>query len=553
MRREVHRALIPWVLAAPALGFLLIFFAYPLFAILRVSFVPSTLSQGLSPFAVAADPRYVRVLIFSAAQAALSTALTLLVGLPIAFALARYRFPLRRLWRAVAVVPFVMPPVVVAAAFSAWVGPRGWANLALQALLGTPQPPLQLQGSLALVLIAHVFYNAAVVVRIVGGFLSAFSMRFEEAALLLGASRWQVFLTLTLPLALPAIGASGALVFLFTFTSFGVMLLLGGGRFATLEVEIYRQTTQLLRLDIATSLALVQLMVTVFISALAGRLEARASVPLELRAADPPSPPRTPSELALVSLSLMLLVVLILAPMTALAVRSLNWEGELFRFYRALNENVRNAFFFVPPLVAIRNSLMFALIAAALTLAMGVPLAYAMARSALLSRLMEAVLLLPIGTSAVTLGLGYIVAFNAPPLALRTSIWLTPLAHTLIALPFVVRAIAPAVRAFDVRLREAALTLGASPLAAFCTIELPLLAAPLGSAAVFAFAISLGEFGASLVLTRPEFPTMTVAIFRYLGQPGALNYGQALAMSTVLMAVTALSALLIERLSRLAR
>ncbi|MCS7087991.1 MAG: iron ABC transporter permease [Thermoflexales bacterium] len=553
MRREVRSALITLALAAPALSFLLLFFAYPLGAIARVSFTPSAISAGLSPLAVVIDPRYLHVLAFSVFQAALSTALTLLAGLPIAFSLARYRFPSQSFWRAVAVVPFVMPPVVTAAAFSALLGPRGWVNAGLQASLGLPQPPIQLQGSLALVLIAHVFYNIAVVVRIVGGFLAAFDTRFEEAAALLGANRWQVFRTITLPLALPAIGASSALVFLFTFTSFGVMLLLGGARFATLEVEIYRQTAQLLRLDVATSLALLQSAITMLVSAVAGRLEARAAVPLELRAADKLPRPRALPAFALVAGSISLIGALILAPMAALVARSLSWDGDLLRFYRALNENTRNAFFFVPPFAAIRNSLTFALIAATLTLAMGVPLAYAMARSARFSRSMEALLLLPIGTSAVTLGLGYIVAFGAPPLALRTSILITPLAHALIALPFVVRAILPAVRAFDVRLREAALSLGATPLTAFRTVELPLLAAPISSAAVFAFAISLGEFGASLLLTRPEYPTMTVAIFRFLGQPGALNYGQAMAMSTLLMLTTAASALLIERLSSVRR
>lgn len=543
-------SLVTLLLAAPALSFLALFFFYPLLRILWVSFIPSDLSQGTPPWQVARDATYLRVLAFTTGQAALSTGLTLLVGLPIAFALGRFRFPTQRLWRALAVVPFVMPTVVTAAAFSALLGPRGAVNQALQAVLGVSQPPIQLQGTLTLVLIAHVFYNVAVVVRIVGGFWAAFNPRVEEAAASLGATPWQTVRHVTLPLALPAIGAACALTFLFTFTSFGVMLLLGGARFATLEVEIYRQTAQLLRLDVATSLALLQLLVTATVSWLAGQLERRAAVPLEsqtVRFAG--RAPETWAARLLVLGSVVVVLLLLGAPMFALAARSLGEADNPLRFYLALGQNTRNAFFFVPPLSAVRNSLMFALAAALICIGLGLPLAYAMARDAGFSRVMEGILLLPIGASAVTLGLGYVVAFSAPPLNLRTSPLLVPVAHALIALPFVVRSVLPALRALDTRLREAAQSLGAGPLAALRHVDLPLLSAPFGSAAVFAFTISIGEFGASLLIARPEFPTMTTAIFRFLGQPGEMNYGQALAMSTILMLVTLVSALLIEWLN----
>lgn len=548
--RSWRHSLVTFALAAPALGFLAVFFFYPLLRILGVSFVPGDLSQGALPWQVAREPAYLRVLAFTTGQAALSTALTLLVGLPIAFALGRFRFPLQRLWRALAVVPFVMPTVVTAAAFSALLGPRGAVNQLLQAALGANSPLLQLQGTLTLVLLAHVFYNVAVVVRIVGGFLAAFNPRIEEAAASLGATPAQTLLRVTLPLALPAIGAASALTFLFTFTSFGVMLLLGGARFATLEVEIYRQTAQLLRLDVATSLALLQLIVTVLVSGFAGQLERRAGVPLESQTTRLGGrAPESREARLLVVISVLVIVLLLGAPMVALVARSLGeWENPL-RFYLALGQNTRNALFFVPPLIAVRNSLMFATIAALLCLALSLPLAYAMARDARFSRLMESVLLMPIGASAVTLGLGYVIAFSAPPLNLRISPLLVPIAHALIALPFVVRSVLPAVRALDVRLREAAQSLGAGPVAVLRHVDLPLLSAPFGSAAVFAFTISLGEFGASLLIARPEFPTLTTAIFRFLGQPGEMNYGQALAMSTILMLITLVAALLIEWLN----
>jgi thiamine transport system permease protein len=545
-------------LAAPALLFLALFFAWPLIEIARVSFTPSEISRGATPLSVLRDPAHLRVLGFSLGQAALSTALTLLAGIPIAFAFARYRFPGQRLWRALAVVPFVMPTVVVAAAFSALLGPRGALNAALQSAFGLDQPPIQLLGTLPMILLAHVFYNVAVVIRLVGGFLSAFDPSIEEAAAGLGANRWQTFRYVSLPMALPSVGAAAALTFLFTFTSFGVVLILGGARFATLEVEIYRQTAQLLRLDIATSLAIVQMVVTLMVGWASARLEAKASMPLEARPTrDIRRPATSLGARALVAGSLAFITIVLMLPLATLAWRSLNLEGgDPLRYYAALSENVRGSLFFVPPQTAIRNSLIFAGITAALAMVLGLPLGYAIAQGSRpnavgsrFSRLLDALLLLPLGTSAVTLGLGFLVAFDRPSLDLRTSVALLPIAHTLIALPFVVRAVLPAIRSFDPRLREAARGLGAGPLQALRYVDLPLLAPPFIAAMIFAFTVSLGEFGASLLIARPEYPTMPVVIYRFLGQPGALNYGQALAMSTLLMIVTAVSVMVIERVN----
>ena len=155
--------------------------------------------------------------------------------------------------------------------------------------------------------------------------------------------------------------------------------------------------------------------------------------------------------------------------------------------------------------------------------------------------------MLPLGTSAVTLGLGFIVAFNRPPLDLRASILLIPLAHTLVALPFVVRSLTPSLRSIRPRLRHAAQVMGASPIQVFRHIDLPMVGRALLVAATFAFTISLGEFGATALIARPEYPTIPIMIYRFISQPGALNYGQALALSTILMAATAVGMLAIER------
>lgn len=545
-------------LALPLL-FLAVFLCYPLATIGALSAAPSAVSGGELVATLLRPGIYAETVVLSAVQAGASTLLTLALGLPAAYAFARYRFRGDRLLRALAGVPFVMPAVVVAAAFAALLGPRGLANTALQGLLGLDQPPIQLLGTLPMILIAHAFYNVSVVIRIVGGFWSAIDPRLESAAATLGASRWQTLWRVTLPLALPAIGSAAALVFLFTFGSFGVVLLLGNARWATLEVEIYRQTAQLLRLDVAAALALIQMLATVALGLVNNRLQARTAAPLAMRpASDTRAAPRGPGPRALAGFAAAVSLLLCGLPLAALVAGSLPLDGgldpaNLFRYFIALERNPRGAAFFVPPLEAIRNSVAAATATAGLALALGLPLAVAMTsvrgrRSAIAPAALDTLLLLPLGTSAVTLGLGYIVAFNRPPLQMVGSPWLIPLAHTLIALPFVVRTLTPALRALDPRLRQAAAVLGSPPWRARLEIDLPLLAQPLIAALAFAFATSLGEFGASLLISRPEFPTVPVVIARLLSQPGALNYGQALAMSSLLMAVTAAGMLLIDRL-----
>ena len=161
--------------------------------------------------------------------------------------------------------------------------------------------------------------------------------------------------------------------------------------------------------------------------------------------------------------------------------------------------------------------------------------------------MLDPIFMLPLGTSAVTLGLGYIVALDEPPLNLRTSPLLVVLAHTLVALPFVVRSVLPALRSIHPNLREAAALLGGSPWRVWREVDLPIVARAVLVGAVFAFTVSMGEFGATSLIARPERPTMPIAIYRFLGRPGAVNYGQALAMSTLLMLVCTLGFLAIER------
>lgn len=535
--------------------FLGLFFFYPLSEIFRLSLAP----QGrldLSPFhTILTDPYFGELLVFTTGQALASTILTLLVGMPAAYAFAHYHFRGKSFLRALTTIPFVLPTMVVAAAFTALLGPQGHLNQALLAIadalgLQALGPPLRLQQTLALVLIAHVFYNAAIIVRMVGGFWANLDPRVEEAARVLGAGRWQTFREVTLPILLPSMVAASLLVFLFCFTSFGVILVLGGPGLATIEVEIYYQAVPLFNLPVAAALSIVQMAFTYAIMAFYTRIQAKASVPLNLRPskATQKRPTTCRSRMAVWS-SVGGLLVLLLAPLLALVDRSFSLEGPYtLRYYQALVTNPTQSFFFVPPAEAIRNSLLVAGVTVALSLIIGLIAAYLLtARSVPLKSILDPLFMLPLGTSAVTLGFGYIVALGNPPLNLRSSLVLLPLAHTLVAFPFVVRSLLPALRGMNPHWREAARVMGASPPRVIREIDLPIVARSLLVGAVFAFTVSMGEFGATLLIARPHFPTMPVVIYRLLGGQGALNQGQGLAMSALLMAVCAAGFVLIER------
>ena len=532
------------------LVFLALFFFYPLLKILLLGLAPEG-KLDLSPFlTLVSDSYFVRLLLFTTFQALLSTLLTLLAGMPAAYVFARYDFPGKSILRALTTIPFVLPTMVVAAAFAALLGPEGYLNAGLMAIFGGESPPVRLNHTLALVLLAHVFYNSAIIVRLVGGFWSNLDPRIEEAARVLGAGRWRAFREITLPILAPSIIAACLLVFLFCFTSFGVVLVLGGPRMATVEVEIYYQAVPLFNLSLAAALTVVQLGFTFAVMVLYTRIQARAAVPLDYRPTQATQRrPATWQARLVVWASVGGLLLLLLAPLLALVERSFTLEGTpTWRYYQALFTNPTQSFFYVPPAEAIRNSLLVATATVILAAAIGLIGAYLLAGPPNPARaLLDPLFMLPLGASAVTLGFGFIIALDRPPLNLRASPLLLPLAHTLVAFPFVVRSLLPALRGMNPSWREAAGVMGASPWRVWREVDLPIVSRALLVGAVFAFTISIGEFGATLLIARPDFPTMPVVIYRLLGAQGALNQGQGLAMSVLLMLVCAVGFVLIER------
>lgn len=546
----------PTLLWLLPLTFLAIFYFYPLGRMLQLSLTRSPIFSA--PFIAALTSPAIRGVIgFTFWQAGLSTLLTLLIGLPGAYLLARFEFRGKSLLRALTGVPFVMPTLVVAAAFSALLGPRGWVNLLLMRVLALDAPPITFLHTFTAILCAHVFYNLTIVLRMVGDFWGHLDAHLSDAARVLGANRSQAFLRITLPLLAPAISAAALLVFIFNFTSFGVILVLGGPTFATLEVEIFYQTISLFNLPLAAVLSIIQLLISLAMTLLYSRLAAQLSQPLNLRASQQiQTPIRGHKTRLFATLWIGLLLTITIVPLLALATQSVvSFQGQGLRvftlaFYRELWLNRQGSLFYASPSTAMGISLAYAALTVLLALGLGFPAAWALARdrTAPLNRLLDAMLMLPLGTSSVTLGLGFLIALAQPPLDLRASPLLIPLAHTLVAFPFVVRSLVPALQSIQPRLRQAAAMLGATPAQVIRHVDLPLIGRAALVAATFAFTISIGEFGATSLLSRPEYPTLPTTIYRLLSRPGALNYGQALALSTILMLTSIGGMLAIEKL-----
>ncbi len=549
MDRHGRRLGIALAAALPA-AFLAIFFAWPVGSILARGLLVDGAVDLSGVTETLGSSRTRRVVGQTLAQSVAGTTLAVLLGLPGAYLLYRCNFPGRGAVRALVTVPFVLPTVVVGVAF--------------RSLLvdGGPLAFLDADGTFGAVVAALVFFNYAVVVRTVGAMWAHLDPRSEQAARALGASPARAFWEVTLPALAPAIASAASLVFLFCATAFGTVLVLGGPAYGTVETEIWVQTTQFLDLRTAAVLSTVQLVVVTASLALSGWSRRRRETALRVQPDTETARPVRRADLPAVLVTAAVVVGL-LTPLTSLLVGSLrtptgfglgnfanlSTTGSGDSAGGGLGSGLE-----VSVWQAALNSLRIAVDATWIAMLVGVLICLLVsrrprrpaARRAL--GVFDAAFMLPLGVSAVTVGFGFLITLDRPPLDLRSSVVLVPIAQAVVAVPLVVRTLLPVLRSIDERLREAAAVLGAGPVRVFATVDLPVLGRSLGLAVGFAFAVSLGEFGATSFLARPDRPTLPVVIFRLIGRPGADNLGMALAASVVLATMTTIVIGLAERL-----
>ena len=521
---RLPRWLVPALAAAPV-AVVATFFLWPVGTLLARVVRPGSVGDTLS------IPGLGDVLWFTLWQAVVSTVLTLAVGFAPAALLARYRFPGRRAVLALVTVPFMLPTVVVGAAFLALL-------------------PDGLHGTATAVVVAHVFFNVAVVVRLVGAMWAVIPPDLPGAARTLGASPAQVLRHVLLPLLRPALVAAATVVFLFTFTSYGVVVLLGGAANPTLEVEIARRATQLGDVDGAAVLSVLQLVTLAGVVWWSSRAQRRAALQLG-GGSVPLRRPRGRRERGLTVAVTTVTGALMAAPLAMLVLQSFRVGGRFtLNAWRRLGEPASSrpgSGLGVDPVASLGVSLRYALGATTIALVVGGLAAMAIASARRHGRLLDIGMMLPLGTSAVTLGLGLLITFDTVPYDWRGEWWMVPLGHALVATPFVVRAVLPVLRAVPDDQRAAAVTLGASPLRAWWWVDARQAWRPLLAGAGIAAAVSLGEFGATTFLTRSGRETVPIAIGRLLGRAGALPRAQAFALATILLVATAGVIALVDR------
>ena len=519
-----HPRWLPWAWTAPAI-FLTVFLAYPL-----VSLMGTVGSGGGAAALVSrlASPAVWQVAGLATVQALTSTLLALVIGLPIANVVSRYRFRGRAFTQALVTVPFVLPTVVVALAFRTLLGG------------GVPQ-------GFALVVIAHAYVNLAVVARIVGSQWAQHDPDFENVARTLGATRWRAFVDVTLPSLRPAIASSAAVVFVFSFTSLGIILLLGDATTRTLESQILRQTSVLLDFPGAAATALVQLVIVTAVL-LSGAAVARRSPTRRMRPVALQPLPATPGARLGVRATAAGATAIVLAPVLALVAGSLRVDGRWSLDWWSAAGNIDAGTTRIgTPLSALSTSLGYALVTAIVAAVVGGLAAVAVVAPGR-ARVVAVLAMIPLGVSSATLGLGTLLAFGRPPFDLRATGLLVPIAHALVAVPLVVAVVAPALRGTDARSVAVASSLGAGPTRAFLTVYGPVLRVVMLASAGLAAAVSLGEFGAASFLTRAGAPTVPVQIVRLLGRPGEQSYGVAAVLAVMLVALTLTIVLLVDRL-----
>ncbi len=490
-------------------------------------------------------PSTFRSLRFSAGQAAVSALVSLLLALPGAFFLAKVRFPGKRLVQSLTLLPFVLPSLIVILAVISFYGRSGVLGVLLQRGFGLD---LTMVYSPVGIIIAHVMFNISVALRIVSTGMLAIDDRYREVSLSLGESRMARIRYLYLPLLLPSLLAAGTIIFLYCFISFGIVLIFGGVRYATLEVRIYQEMFTHLNLTAAGGLALLQIVVcgtaVYLLQRVSNRRRAVTKAGRRFRAY---AWSEVSAALRLTCLLYWLVILLFLfAPLLAIAVRSFRPGGEWSLLsYRALfvghigDRNIAEIIRAGFPEVVL-TSLQIALVSAALSTAG----AYAAARVLRGKQVayLDTLFTLPLAVSSVTFSLGmrllWFGTFSPLTLVLLT--------QSIMSFPLVFRGIRSTMETLPIRYSESAESLGAGLVRRLFTLEIPLLWRGVVNSYIFAFSLSLADFSAVLTIGRGEIVTFPIAMYRLIGFQ---SFDVALALGVCYILVTLLAFLALDATS----
>ena len=531
---------------------------FALFFLLFLIPVCMTLSQALiedGQFSLAlivetfSNPYYLRIMAFTLLQALISTLAALILGLPGAYIMTTYKFPGKKLLKALYNIPFVLPSILVVLGFVIFYGNSGFLNKALMALFKLEEPPLKILYSFTAVILAHAFYNFPVIVSLVSEYWQKLDSSCERAAQTLGSGRFKVFRTITLPRLRPAILSSASLVFLFCFTSFAIILVLGGGpALTTTEVEIYRLARISMDTGKACALSLFSMLVAIVVMTIysAAQNKQNKCEVIKQSQIKVQRKPATPLQHFGIILYLIFSLLFILCPILSIVVRSFlgsatragsySWTVSAYEKLFSLGSS---------NLKAIINSVAIALVSSFLAGGAALRICTYIVKSKKSGVLFDVVLMLPMVISSVIIGLSYFIISKY--LKFIPSLVLVILAHTIITMPFIIRTILPVYRKIPESLVNASRTMGYSARATFVHIEKPLLKPALLTGMVFSFVLSMGELNATLLLGTSNYQTLPVQIYRLIS---SYNYQGACAMGCILIVVCFIVFLISEALKR---
>lgn len=473
-----------------------------------------------------------------------SVALAALIGVPLAMFFHSFDFPGRRIFGALAALPVLLPPLVGVIAFLFLVGESGILTRGVQLALGLETAPWRLTGAPAILFVhAYTMYVYFYLFTLAG--LARMDAGITEAAASLGAGRWRILRTVTLPLLTPSLTAAALLVFMTSMASFSAPYVFGGG-FRVLTTQIYTS-----KMSGALSLAMVETVMLASASLVALWFlrryeEAREYVVVGKGVAPARHRVRSPSVRALLAAAGAGWVLLLLLPHLTLVLVSFvadgGWTTQLLpeRYslenYRGL---LRDPRLFAP----ILNSLQMAALATAANLVFCFVAAYLVVRRSFRGRAWLAVLLvLPWALPGTVIAIGLATTFSAnQPWAGRFvlvgTFWILPLAYFIRNIPLVAQAAISAFRRFDPTLEEAAASLGAGWMTTMRRVALPLVTPGLAAGGLLAFVTALGEFVASIILYTPRSRPISIEI---LAQLRAFDFGGAAALGVVLALLMAI-------------
>ena len=431
-----------------------------------------------------------------------SAVASLAVGYPLGYWLATLR-RLRRVVTGVLLVPFLLPAFLV--------------GLALRPVLGDA---LSNEGVALIAIIgAHVVMNAGFLAIVTAASLTPRDQ--YEAALLDGATERQIRWRVQWPQQLPALSAAALLVALYSATSYGLVITLGGGSVETLETQVARAALQNLDLPVAATLAGLQTLLTLGLFLAARRAGATPTV---LFGEGDTFAGRSRWG-GVVGFGVIGVIVWIMGGVFTRAALS---GGGLFENITNLAGRGTRDILNLSVAEALGNSLRTLLVAATLSLLM----AWWLSR-----KRVGLFVLLPIGISPVVFGLAALVLSGYLPLGVAGSWLLLPLVQAVFLMPLAFQVLAPARRALSSDILEAAALDGAGRTQTLWHIELPSLAKPLAVAIALVSVASLGEFGAASFLAYGSQETLPLVMFRLMSRPGGDNLGMAMAAASLFVLV----------------